>query len=150
MYQSLEEIISKSSKPKEIVRAQAVKQDLAGKARSTIAEILDVSVKFISKWRLRYDAFGAAGLKMGHKGSKGYLDEGQWQQAISHVQDHKVFGPKALMEYLQATFGVVFKSMQSYYELLHEAGMSWHKSQKANPRKDEEKIRQRRKEIKKS
>jgi putative transposase len=87
---------------------------------------------------------------MGHKGSKGFLNAEQKQQALVHIQSHKVFGPTELTDYLQTTFEVCFKSMQSYYELLHEAGMSWHKSQKANPKKDGQQVGQRRKELKKS
>jgi hypothetical protein len=49
MYKDLDDLIRRSPKPLEVKRGIAVKQDLAGKSRNLIGEILSVSVKFISK-----------------------------------------------------------------------------------------------------
>ena len=38
-----------------------------------------------------------------------------------------------LVAYLDEHYGVIYKSKQSYYELLKAAGISWKKSQKFNP-----------------
>ena len=43
-----------------------------------------------------------------------------------------------------------YRSEQSYYELLAAGGMSYHRSEKANPKRDEEQILARREEIKKN
>jgi len=43
-----------------------------------------------------------------------------------------------LQAYLENSYGVVFRSLQSYYELFQEAGISWKKTQKRNPKKDPE------------
>ena len=43
-----------------------------------------------------------------------------------------------------------YRSEQSYYELLAAGGMSYHRSEKANPKRDEEQILARREEIKKT
>jgi putative transposase len=42
---------------------------------------------------------------------------------------------------------VVFELLQSYYNLFKEAGISWKKSQKKNPAKNDELVQTKRKEI---
>ncbi len=152
MYKDLEDLIKHSGKPAEIMRGLAVKQDLAGQNRKTIGEILSVSVGFISKWRIIYDECGVNGLTSLHQGGKprAFLNEEQKAEVLAHIYSHEVFGLSDLSTYLQTVFSVSFKSPQSYYELLHEAKMSWHKSQKTNPRRDGQKVLQRRAEIKKT
>ena len=152
MQNDIDDFIKNSSKAAEIKRALAVKQDLLGKPRTEIADFLGVHPSFTSKWRLIYDEYGVEGLYSQHKGGspKAFLKEEELQLVYRHIRSHKVFGPDQLIVYLKETYEVSFKSMQSYYEILHAAEMSWHKSQKSNPRKDEEKILEKRKELKKN
>jgi len=56
----------------------------------------------------------------------------------------------AVRDYLEERYQVVYKSPQSYYELLHEAGLSYHKVEKVNPQRDEEQVMERRAVIKKN
>ena len=44
--------------------------------------------------------------------------------------------------------GVVFKSKQSYYNLFRRAGIGWKRTQAANPKKSQQRIDQKRQEIK--
>ena len=44
---------------------------------------------------------------------------------------------------------MVYHSKQSYYDLLHEAGLSYHQTQATNPKRDEAPVLQKREEIKK-
>lgn len=152
MHQDLDDFIKRCDDSAEIKRGLAVKQDLEGKARPQIADILSVHPSFISKWRLIYDEFGVEGLYSTHQGGapRSFLTEEQREQTLAHIGLHTIFGPKDLQLYLEKAFGVRFKSMQSYYRLLHEAGMSWHKSQKANPRRDKAKVLEKRQELKKN
>jgi putative transposase len=46
-----------------------------------------------------------------------------------------------LQAHLEDEYQVVFKSKQSYYDLLTEAGLSWKKSQKRNPKTDPELVK---------
>ncbi len=151
MYEDLDDLIKRSPKPLEVKRGIATKQDLAGKSRNLIGEILSVSVKFISKWRLIYEEYGVNGLISTHQGARprAFLTADKKAEVLAHIRSHEVFGRPELAAYLQGTHGVSFKSPQSYYDLLHEARMSWHKSQKTNPRRDEQKVQERRGEIKK-
>jgi putative transposase len=43
---------------------------------------------------------------------------------------------------------VVYQSKQSYYDLLKAAGISWHRTEPVNPKRDEAKVLQKREEIK--
>ena len=54
-----------------------------------------------------------------------------------------------LASYITETFGVTYSSKQSYYDLLHEAGMRRKKTQKVNPKRNEEAVLEKRQEIKK-
>jgi transposase len=152
MYTSLDDLIQRSHKSTEVKRAQAVKQDLANKNRQTIADILEVSVSFISKWRLIYEQFGAEGLRSLHQGAKprAFLSEQQKAAVLAHISSHTVFGYSDLVAYLTNAYGVAYKHSQSYYDLLHQAGMTWHKSQKRNPRRQPQQVAARRQEIKKN
>ncbi len=55
-----------------------------------------------------------------------------------------------LISYIRETYGIEFKSKQSYYELMSNAGMSWKKTEKVNPKKDEEKVALKKEELKKN
>ena len=57
---------------------------------------------------------------------------------------------EAVRDYVEARYGVVYRSKQSYYELLEAGGMSYHRSEKRNPKRDEAQILARREEIKKN
>ena len=45
---------------------------------------------------------------------------------------------------------MVYRSKQSYYDLLDAGGMSYHRSEKDNPKRDETQVLARREEIKKT
>ena len=152
MYKDIEDLIQHSKKSAEIKRGLAVKQDLAQKNRSMITEILGVCPSYVSKWRLIYETYGVNGLVSCHRGAapRAFLTEAQRASVIKHIEAQEIFSPKDLALYLKDTYGISFKSSQSYYNLLQDAKMSYYKSQKINPRRDEEKIEERRKEIKKN
>jgi putative transposase len=152
MHQDLDAFIKQCGNSAEMKRGLAVKQDLEGKGRPQIAAMLSVHPAFVSKWRLIYDEYGVEGLYSMHQGGspRSFLTEEQRRETLVHIRSHEIFGPKDLQLYLKKAFDVSFKSMQSYYALLHEAGMSWHKSQKTNPKRDKGKILQKRRELKKN
>ena len=68
-----------TGKPLEIKRALAVRLSLLGESRSTIAEMLDVSVQFVDKWKPIYFEEGIDGLKLKYKGSDDYLSKQEKQ-----------------------------------------------------------------------
>jgi putative transposase len=52
-----------------------------------------------------------------------------------------------LVTYLEREFGVIYKSKQSYYELLSMAEITWKKTQRINPKSDEKLVKKRRKKL---
>ena len=151
----LDEIISDSREAREVKRALCVKMSLGSLSVSQICELLNVSASFVSKWRRIYEAQGAAGLALSYVGSQSFLTPEQRSEVIAWIQGQASAGPVrvqpgAVRDYLEERYGIVYRSQQSYYEIMHEAGLSYHKSEKVNPKRDEEQVQERRKEIKKN
>jgi putative transposase len=53
-------------------------------------------------------------------------------------------------DYIDAHYGLVYQSKQSYYDLLEASGLSYHRTEKGNPKRDEAQVLARREEIKKN
>ena len=134
---------------RELKRALAVKNTLAGRPWKKVAEELGVCESFLGKWRQIYARQGVNGLKLGHKGSSGYLTPEAKADVKQFLQKPEHRNMLSLRAYIAHHCGVEYKSLQSYYTLLHEAGQSWKKSQKRNPRADPEKVMKVRGNIKK-
>lgn len=134
----LSQFIGSNPEPRELKRAIAVQMRLEGYTYKEVERVLQVSAGFISQWQQAYQAQGVAGLKLAYKGSTSYLDARQRQAVIDWLKERKYWHLPELEQHIEATSGVVFKSKQSYYELFQEAGISWKKTQRTNPRKDPE------------
>ncbi len=145
----LEDIID-AKEGRAIKRALAAKMVLEGFEISTICKLLDVSDSFVSKWKNIYEDKGAEGLLLNHKGSKSFLTSEQRYEVILYLKTLSHFSVEELRDYIENTHGIVYKSKQSYYDLFDEAGISWHKSQKVNPKRNEKKISAKREDIKKT
>jgi len=146
----LEKIISNSKNVREVKRAIAVKMVRAGLKLREACEILKVSDAFVSKWKIVYENKGAEGLRSGYKGSKGYLNKIQKDEIIKYVETREYLSVEELRDYIEKEYGVLYKSKQSYYDLLNSGGLSWHKSQKINPKRNRDKVLLKREEIKKT
>ncbi|GAB4344501.1 MAG: hypothetical protein OHK0047_37550 [Leptolyngbyaceae cyanobacterium] len=97
-----------------------------------------MSVGFISKWRKVFQQQGVAGLVLRHRGSTGYLNAQQRQSVIDWLKQKNYWNLLELQQYVEDTYEVVFASNQSYYDLFVDAGISWKKAQKRNPKADTE------------
>ena len=146
----LDEIINGCRDAREVKRALCVKMSLGLLPVSQICGLLNVSAAFVSKWRGIYEAQGAEGLGLGYGGGQSLLTPEQRAAVIAWIQGQDTVQVAQVRDYVQEHHGVSYKSPQSYYELMHEAGLSYHKSEKVNPRRDEEQVQQRRAEIKKT
>jgi transposase len=51
---------------------------------------------------------------------------------------------------LEARYGIVYQSKQSYYVLLAARGLRYHRTEKGNPKRSEAQVLERREEIKKN
>ncbi|EDN70058.1 transposase [Beggiatoa sp. PS] len=127
---------------RELKRALAVKNTLTGRPWSEVAKELQVCESFIGKWRQIYAELGKEGLKSSYKGSEGYLNFDAKIDVLKWLKKQPDFRVECLRNYLQKQHGVTYRSLQSYYALLHEAKLSWKKTQKRNPKTDPKKIKE--------
>ena len=132
----LSQFIQDNPDPRELKRALAVQMVLQDYRHREIQSVLQVSSGFISKWIQAFDKQGVEGLRLQHKGSTGYLDAQQRQAVLEWLKQKNYWDLQELQIYLENSYGVVFRSLQSYYELFHQAGISWKKTQKRNPKED--------------
>jgi putative transposase len=146
----LDEIINEAKDAREVKRAVSVKMSAQGFSPVQISQVLNVSLQYVSKWKGLYEAEGSAALRLGYRGSESYLEDEHRQVILRWIEARETVSVEDLRDYIEAQYGVVYRSKQSYYELLDAGGMSYHRSEKDNPKRDEAQVLARREEIKKN
>ena len=146
---SLDEMIDLPAN-REVKRALAVKMILLDFKTEDICTLLNVSASFVSKWKIKFENEGAEALKLNYKGGTGFLTADQRDEILFYLRMQPHYSVEALRDYIEYHYGVVYHSKQSYYHLLNEAGLSWHKTQATNPDRDDAQVFQKREEIKKT
>ncbi len=58
---SLEEIITESRDAREVKRVLSVKMGMTGITPTMISQVLDVSLQYVSQWKMIYETEGVAG-----------------------------------------------------------------------------------------
>jgi putative transposase len=111
-----------------------------------IANFLQVSEAFVSKWKNRYEQQGAEALLLGYNGKRSYLLATEKDEIISFLKQY--YSIEELRDHIEEKYHVVYKSKQSYYEIMDAAGLSWKKTEKSNPKKDETLVLQKQEGIK--
>ena len=145
--EELMKFIKGNPDPRELKRALAVKLVIENYSYSQIQQILNVSRGFISKWNSVFESQGVANLKLGYKGATCYLKSDQKLELVNWLRTKSYWDLRELESYVDANYGVNFKSKQSYYDLFALAGISWKKSQKRNPRLDSKLVEQKKKKL---
>jgi putative transposase len=125
----------------------AVKLDVQGDISSCIEDLLNVSASFIRKWRVRYRKYGIDSVYEQYQGSQGSLAPTEHAEVIAFLMTKDSYGLDELCTSLDEHYGVVYTSTQSYYDLFHEAHISWKKTEKCNPTHDQDKVLARREEL---
>jgi len=143
----LESFIASNPDPRELKRAVAVRMLMEGICRETIQTILGVSSSFISKWKINYTLQGIEGLRLKHQGSQGQLKPEEREEIIQWLTNQNHWNLSALENYIAERYQIEFQSKTSYYQLFKSAGISWKKSQKKNPKRDEELVKKKHEEI---
>ncbi len=123
---------------RQVKKALAVKLLYQGRSYESVVEILDVSLGSISNWRQTYEVSGLAGFRPNHKGRKSYLSAEQKASVMSWLQQKDIWTLGELECHLAEVYDVTYESKQSYYDLFSEAGISWKKTSKVNPKADPE------------
>jgi putative transposase len=148
--QDIDEIINEARDAREVKRAVSVKMSAQGFSPAQICQVLNVSLQYVSKWKGLYEAGGGAVLRLGHRGSESYLGEEERHAILQGIGAQETVSIEAVRDYIEEQYRVGYRSKQSYYELLEAGGMSYHRSEKHNPKRDEAQILERREEIKKN
>ena len=134
-------LIQSNPDPRVLKRALAVKMSLQGYLLKIITEVLQVSAPFVSKWKGVYLTEGSTALNLGYEGPKPLLSIEQRNQVLAWLKERNNWNLHELECYLIEKFDVVYVSKQSYYDLLHEAGLTYKKAQRSNPKKDPDQIK---------
>ena len=139
--------INSNGDSREMKRALAVKLALQGYVYTARENILNVSQGYVSKWKKRFIEQGIQGLRLGYKGAKTKLTSQEKEETIKWLLCQEYWDISELEIYLIEEYNVVFESKESYYGIYREAHITRQKAEKVNPRKDEEKVKQRNEEI---
>jgi len=138
MLEDLSSFIQSNPDARELKRAVAVQMFLKGFKHREIGESLGISSGFISQWTQRYEELGVSGLQLAYLGSNGYLKSEQRQEVIDWLKCKNYWNLTELQQHIEQKYEVRFDSKQSYYTLFEEAGISWKRTQKRNPKVDPE------------
>lgn len=132
--ESLDKIINGSKDVREVKRALSVKMVENGLSGIAVSGLLNVSPQYVSKWKGIYETQGAEGLLLGYQGGESYLKEEQREAIVDWIKSHETLSVEEIRDQVEAEYGVIYQSKQSYYDLLEAGGMSYHKSEKKNPK----------------
>jgi putative transposase len=132
---------------REYRRALAVKLALQGYLYEAISDMLDVTPGFVSQAKKAYETAGTAGLTLKYKGSQPFLSASERQAVIAWLKTQQAWSVERLQDYIEATYGIVFQSRQSYYQLLADADITYKQAQRANPKRDEEQVAAKKKKL---
>src|SRR5262245_43755078 len=96
---SLDEIINKSRDVREVKRALSVKMLHQGLSPAQISLLLNVSLQYISKWKVAYASEGVEALFVSYKGSKSYLTQEQQEEILQWIKQHVTLKIENLIAY---------------------------------------------------
>ena len=136
--------------PLEMKRALAIRMIKQGIAMNIVCETLCVTASFVKKWRAIYNREGAKNISPDYKGRTGFLNKQALEEIKQYLKNKQSYRLEELILYIQEKYEITYKSKQSYYDILTSAGMSWKKTEKVNPKKDEALVLKKRAEIKKN
>ena len=144
----LQDFIDMRPDAREVRKALAVKLIYQGYLYDEIQTILDVSRGSITGWKQAYEEHGIDGLRLNYQGRKGYLSSGQREEVLSWLQTKDIWELGELEYKLAFEYDVVYESKQSYYNLFEEAGISWKKTTKLNPKANPDAVEEKKKRLK--
>src|SRR5882672_7194773 len=146
----LAQLIEETTDARELKRAVSVKLGEAGMATEAIGAVLQVTPRAVRKWRRRYEREGGEGLAVRNRGSESYLSVERRQELEDWLGAQETITLEEVREESEARYGIVYQSKQSYYEFLAASGLSYHRTEKGNPKRNEAQVLERREEIKKN
>ena len=146
----LTQFIEETSDVRELKRAVSMKLREGGMATEAVSEVLHVPPRTVRAWAQRYEREGVEGLRVQYRGSEGYLSVEQRQAIEDWLGAQETITVEVVRDEIEARYGIVYQSKQSYYDLMEAGGLSYHRTEKGNPHRNEGQVRERREEIKKT
>jgi putative transposase len=146
----LAKLIEETTDVRELKRALSVKLGAEGMATEAIGAVLQVTPRAVRKWRRRYEQEGVEGLPVRYRGSESYLSVEQRQEIEEWLGAQETSTLEEVRGEIEARYGVVYQSKQSYYALRDASGLSYHRTEKGTPNRNEAQVLERREEIKKN
>ena len=146
----LAQLIEETTDVRELKRAVSVKLREGGMATEAVGEVLQVTPRAVRAWRQRYERDGVEGLRMRYRGSESYLSIEQQQELEDWLGAQETITLEEVRDEIEARYGIVYQSKQSSYGLLEASGLSYHRTEKGNPKRNEAQGLERREEIKKN
>jgi putative transposase len=146
----LAKLIEETTDVRELKRALSVKLSEEGMATEAIGAVLQVTPRAVRQWRQRYKRDGVEGLQVRYRGSESYLRVEQRREIEEWLGSQETITVDAVRDEIEARYGIIYQSRQSYYALLDASGLSYHRTEKGNPKRNEGQILERREEIKKN
>jgi putative transposase len=146
----LAQLIEETTEVRELKRAVSGKLGERGMTTEAVGEVLQVTPRAVRKWRRRYEREGVEGLHVRNRGSESYLSVAQRQEIEDWLGAQETITLEEGRDEIEARYGIVYQSKQSYYDLLDASGLSYHRTEKGNPKRSEAQVLERREEIKKN
>ena len=146
----LAKLIEETTDVRELKRALRVKLSAEGMATEAVGAVLRVTPRAVRKWRQRYEEEGVDGLQVQYRGSESYLSVEQRQEIEDWLGAQATITLEEVRDEIEARYGIVYQSKQSYYDLLDASGLSYHRTEKGNPNRNAAQVVERREEIKKN
>ena len=146
----LAKLIEEMTEVRELKRALSVKLSAEGMAMEAIGAVLQVTPRAVRQWRKRDKREGVEGLHVRYRGNESYLRVGQRREIEEWLGSQETITVDEVRDEIEARYGILYQSKQSYYALLDARGLSYHRTEKGNPNRNEARILERREEIKKT
>ena len=146
----LAQLIEETTDVRELKRAVSVKLGERGMATEVVSEVLQVTPRAVRKWRQCYEREGVEGVHVRNRGSESYLSVEQRQKIEDWLGAQETITLEEVRDEIEARCGIVYQSKQAYYDLLDASGLSYHRTEKGNPKRSEAQVLERREEIKKT
>jgi putative transposase len=89
-------------------------------------------------------------LRVKYRGSESYLSVEQRHEMEDWLGAQETITVEEVRDEIEARYGIIYQSKQSYYDLMDASGLSYHRTEKGNPKRNEAQVRERREEIKKN
>ncbi len=104
---ALRDFINNNPDPRELKRAKAVQMVLQRYSYFEIRDVLQVSVRFISKYKQLFKQQGVSGLTLKRQGSTGYLDKNARLRVMEWLHHKNYWNLAELKQHVLDKYSVV-------------------------------------------